>query len=318
MTPSVTVVIALYNKVGYVKATIDSVLNQSFTNFQLIVVDDGSTDGSAELVKELKDVRLTVVTIKNSGPGVARNVGLAMAESSYVTFIDADDYWHVSFLQEAVSALEKNPSCEVWLCAACWEPAGEKRVPYLPQDKSNAQSGPWKLETDYTPLETAEVINFFATGAVVARTTVIKKYHGYFDFVRCTSGEDGYLWMQVMYNHIIYREHRALLHINTEGSDLGIGRVSLKPVPPWLAYPQPIIDNCPKPYITSLLAYFNLSAFLAFRREVYQGHAWTALKLLLRYPGLSAYRNKEYPPIVFALVWYPFKHYVRRLVKKTT
>jgi glycosyltransferase involved in cell wall biosynthesis len=316
MIPAVTVVIALYNKVHFVKATIESVLQQSFTDFQLIMIDDGSTDGSLEIVKQFNDDRLSLYTIKNSGPGHARNEGLRKTTTKYISFLDADDQWHPDFLKEALQALDAHPESDVWLCSTLWQPQNEYRLPFLNREKNKQQSGVWKLETDYTPLETAEVLNFFATGAVVARTEVIKKYGGYFDALRCTSGEDGYLWLQVMYNHLIIREPRALLIIHTDGSDLGIGRRSLKPVPPWLDFPEHVLKHCPFNYLNALRAYFDLSAFLAFRREVYQGHFWKAFRLVCRYPKLSHYRSPEYPVIVLALVWYPLKHYSRLVLKK--
>lgn len=315
MTPTVTVVIALYNKARFVKKTIESVLAQTYVNFALLIVDDGSTDGSKEIVAQIQDKRITLLSIKNSGPGVARNTGLALADTKYVSFIDADDQWHPDFLKQAITTLEINQHCDVWLCGAVWQPQGEYRLPFLEHEKTQQDSGPWKLDTTYNPLETAEVVNFFATGAVVAKAETIKKYHGYFDFVRCTSGEDGYLWLQVMYNHTLYRDKEALLIINTDGSDLGIGRRSLKPIPPWLAYPKPIISGCPLLYKKSLMAYFNLSAFYAYRREVYQGNIGKALYLLWHYPKLSLYRV-NYPPVGLALVWYSFKYYVRLLLNK--
>ena len=119
-----------------------------------------------------------------------------------------------------------------------------------------------------------------------------------------------------MYNHLIYREPRALLIIHADGSDLGIGRRSLKPVPPWLDFPEPVLTHCHSNYLYSLRSYFDLSAFLAFRREVYQGHFWKAFRLVYRYPKLSHYRDVEYPSIAMALVWYPFKHYSRLVLNK--
>ena len=316
MELKVTVVIALYNKAAYVKKCIDSVLAQSMPCFSLIVVNDGSMDGSKEIVEQIKDERLQLISIANAGPGAARNEGLKSTNTEYVTFLDADDAWHTNYLKTALAALEQEPACDLWLCGASWEPLNEKRIPCLNREKENYKNGPWRLALDYTAEETFEVINFFATGAVVAKTAVIKKYKGYFDQVRCTSGEDGYLWLQVMYNHLIYRESSLLLVINTEGSELGIGRGSLKPVPPWLLYPKPLVEHCPAAYRPSLYSFFELTAFRAFRREVYQGKWLNGLKLWWHYPRLSTYKDNNYPPIAYAVLWYPFKHFVRLYLKR--
>ncbi|MDB5272148.1 MAG: glycosyl transferase family 2 [Chitinophagaceae bacterium] len=311
----ITVVIALFNKAAYVEKCIASVLAQSMGSFSLIVVDDGSSDGSPKLVEQFNDERLQLISINNSGPGVARNIGLKRSDTEYIAFLDADDHWHIDFLKTALHALERHPACDLWLCGASWEPLGERREPCLTREKKTYQDGPWNLETNYTAEETYEALNLFATGAVVAKTSVIKKYKGYFDRKRCTSGEDGYLWLQVMYNHQIYRERSLLLFINTTGSDLGIGRRSLKPIPPWLLYPQPIIAQCPSVYRKSLHSFFELTAFMAFRREVYQGKLVHGLRLWWHYPGLSKYRA-NYALIAYALLWYPFKHYVRLFLKR--
>lgn len=311
----VSIVIALYNKAAYLEATIASILSQTISDWQLIIVDDSSTDSSYEKAASfLTDNRITLVKQKNAGPGVARNKGLELVTTPYVTFLDADDSWEPNFLQEALAALENNLSCDLWLCGASWQPLGEQRDVFLKKEVLY-KDGPWTLDANYTAEETYEVLNFFATGAVVIKTKTIKLYGGYFDYVKCTSGEDGYLWLQVMYNHTIYRCRKHLLIVNTAASDLGIGRKTLKPVPPWLTYPEPIRKNCPPQYKDSLNEYFQFSAFLAFRREVYQGRLIKGLQLIARFPGLSKFKNQGYPFIAWALLWYPFKHYARKVLK---
>lgn len=309
-------VIALYNKAPYVRKCIESVLNQSMASLELIVVDDGSMDNSKSIVEEIKDSRLKLISIANAGPGVARNIGLNKANTEFISFLDADDCWHQDFLNRALEALAQHPECDLWLCGASWEPLGDKREPCLEKEKAYYENGPWKADTDYSAEETYELVNLFATGAVVAKTKVIQKYKGYFDQVRCTSGEDGYLWLQVMYNHYIYRERALLLTINTAASDLGIGRGSLKPTPPWLLYPDPIVLNCPSDYKTSLLSFLDLTAFRAFRRAVFQGKFKEGLTLWWHYPNLSRYRDNKYPLIGFALFWYPFKHCVNLFLNR--
>lgn len=89
--PTISVIIPLYNKEQVVNNTIQSVLNQSFTNFELIVVNDGSTDNSVEVVKSIKDERITIVNQENGGPGKARNTGVAHSHGEWILFVDADD-----------------------------------------------------------------------------------------------------------------------------------------------------------------------------------------------------------------------------------
>jgi len=95
-----SVVIPVYNKAAFLKETIDSVLAQSFTDFELILVNDGSTDESAAVIASFKDERIGYFERENGGASVARNFGIDQATSPYITFLDADDYWYPDFLQE--------------------------------------------------------------------------------------------------------------------------------------------------------------------------------------------------------------------------
>lgn len=90
--PFFSVVIPAYNCESIIDKTINSVLNQTFRDFELIVVDDGSTDGTLNIIKNIKDSRITTFTIKNGGPGNARNFGISKTNGKYLILIDSDDF----------------------------------------------------------------------------------------------------------------------------------------------------------------------------------------------------------------------------------
>lgn len=104
-TVKVSVVMPIYNAVEYLTEAIDCVLGQTLSEIELICVDDGSTDGSFELIKEkqTEDKRIRIVTENNAGPSVARNKGLARARGEYVAFLDADDFLEPTFLERLYS-----------------------------------------------------------------------------------------------------------------------------------------------------------------------------------------------------------------------
>lgn len=104
--PKVSVVIPLYNKEQWVARSLSSVLRQSCGDFELIVVDDGSTDAGASVVRSFHDDRIQLIAKKNGGEGSARNTGIKCARGQYLAFLDADDEWqtsHLSVLLQAIS-----------------------------------------------------------------------------------------------------------------------------------------------------------------------------------------------------------------------
>ena len=111
----VSVIIPLYNTEKYIEETIDSVLNQTLEDFEIIVVDDCSTDNSYEITKKIatKDQRIMVLKNEiNKGRAGTVNVGLEIAKGEYVTFLDADDLFCNNRLKEQINFLEENPSVD--------------------------------------------------------------------------------------------------------------------------------------------------------------------------------------------------------------
>lgn len=111
-TPKLSIVMPVYNTSEYLAESIDSVLNQTFSDFELILVDDGSTDNSLEICRryEKLDSRITVVTQKNQGPGATRNNGIKHASAELMMFLDSDDTAAPDMLEKAVEVMdEKNP-----------------------------------------------------------------------------------------------------------------------------------------------------------------------------------------------------------------
>ena len=108
ITPEISVIIPVYNAEKTLSRALDSLLQQTFTNFEIIAVNDGSTDGSLELLNfyKRKDHRVQVLNKINEGPGVARNAGMGVARGKYITFLDADDFCEPNMLAEYSKTLE--------------------------------------------------------------------------------------------------------------------------------------------------------------------------------------------------------------------
>ena len=111
-----SVVIPLYNKKAYLARCLQSVLGQSHTDFELVVVNDGSTDGGEHELAKFADGRLRVIHQSNQGVSVARNTGVAEARHEIVFFLDADDTWEPGFLEHMTRLVDLHPQAGVYAC----------------------------------------------------------------------------------------------------------------------------------------------------------------------------------------------------------
>tara|TARA_B100000780_G_scaffold254099_1_gene202021 strand:+ start:13416 stop:14393 length:978 start_codon:yes stop_codon:yes gene_type:complete len=307
----ISVIIPVYNKAKYLRKCINSVLNQTLPANEIIIIDDGSTDDSYEVLNSFSsNEKIRILRQENAGPGNARNRGLEMASSEWVSFIDADDYWQDNFIEVALSKINLITNCNVFMCGANWYDSDyvDVRLPILTNEK-NAYEGEWYVPRNLSPLELLSCMNFFATGAVIAKKTMLIRYGGYFDRIFCNSGEDGFLWIQVMFNETIYRYLKPLVNINTNASDLGIKRLTKKPTPPALIYDDLLYKNIEKSRHSELTSLLSLMAFSSFRLRIYDVELIKALKLLKKFPNLIKYKPYDYPNIYWAFVYIPINRY---------
>ena len=109
----ISVIIPLYNKENYIYETIKSILNQSYENFEIIIIDDGSTDKSSFIVSEIQDSRIHLFLQKNHGVAYTRNKGIKIAKGDYILFLDADDFLFNDALKKMILAAKKYSNCNI-------------------------------------------------------------------------------------------------------------------------------------------------------------------------------------------------------------
>lgn len=109
-----SIVIPLYNKQNSIKKTIESVLNQTHQDFELLIINDGSTDKSIEIVSAVNDSRIKIINKKNGGVSSARNVGIINAKYNYVAFLDGDDLWKENYLSEMENLIDDYPDAKIF------------------------------------------------------------------------------------------------------------------------------------------------------------------------------------------------------------
>lgn len=112
--PQFSIVIPLYNKAPYVRKAVESVVSQTFADWELIVVDDGSGDGSGAVVQSISDPRIRVLRQENQGVSMARNNGVMEAQAPYICFLDADDWWDSRFLERMADAIHRYPDARLF------------------------------------------------------------------------------------------------------------------------------------------------------------------------------------------------------------
>lgn len=115
--PKISVIIPTYNRAHCINDAVESVLSQSFQDFEVIVVDDGSTDGTAEVLRTYGD-RLKVIRQSNGGVSTARNTGIRAARAEWIAFLDSDDTWEKDKLKIQVEDLEENPGAVTYIVDA--------------------------------------------------------------------------------------------------------------------------------------------------------------------------------------------------------
>ncbi len=134
----VSVVVPVYNVEAYIAETIQSILNQTYSNFEILIVNDGATDRSIEIIQTFDDPRITLIHQENQGVSAARNRGIAQAKGEYIALIDGDDIWVPEKLEKHVQHLENSPQVGLSFCRSAFidlngVPLGIYQLPQLTQ-----------------------------------------------------------------------------------------------------------------------------------------------------------------------------------------
>ncbi|MBE0390899.1 glycosyltransferase family 2 protein [Flavobacterium sp. PL002] len=186
--PFFSVIIPLYNKENFIEATLKSVLAQTFTDYEIIVIDDGSTDSSASIIKGYTDIRIRYFRTANKGVSSARNYGIQNATANYITFLDADDYWYPNFLDVMFKNSNKEPKIRVFSAAI----EIETNNTTFPAAYSILQKNEYEIVNYFSASFKETVI---CTSCAVFHKTIFDKV-GFFD-TQLKSGEDTDLWIRI-------------------------------------------------------------------------------------------------------------------------
>jgi glycosyltransferase involved in cell wall biosynthesis len=214
----VTVVIPLYNKVDTIVRAILSVQSQTHRDFELIVVDDGSTDASPALVENLLDSGVSLIRQSNAGPGAARNAGAAAGRGELIAFLDADDEWRPEFLARAVASFQDHSDCRAYVCGY---DAGAYRSERPNKVAELDLSGPAMVDAALSGAQIKRQVDAMHSSCTVVRRAAFEAAGGFYAAERCLYGEDSYLWIQVLLSGPIFWDQGEHVLFHVEDSSLG-------------------------------------------------------------------------------------------------
>jgi glycosyltransferase involved in cell wall biosynthesis len=187
MTPEVSAIIPTFNRRAMLLEAIDSVLAQSIQTFELIVIDDGSTDGTAEQLTRLAPT-IRFERIEHSGPAAARNHGVALAAAPLIAFLDSDDLWAPTKLERQLAFMSANPDCAISQTNEIWIRNGRRVNPGLRHRK---RSGDIFIDSLRTCL--------ISMSATMMRTELFRSLAGLDESM--WAAEDYDLWLRILIDH---------------------------------------------------------------------------------------------------------------------
>ena len=204
--PLISIIMPCYNAERHIASSISSALDQSYQDIELIVVNDGSTDNSLDIIESIEDPRLTIINQPNSGVCRARNRGLKETRGEFITFLDADDTWDPRCLEKLFTALNEQPTAVLAYCG--WQNVGQpgaRGQPFIPPDYET----PDKMKTLFAGCR-------WPIHATLSRRTPLLDTGG-FD-VRLKNAEDYALWLELAHRGpiVLVPEVLAYYHFHSD------------------------------------------------------------------------------------------------------
>jgi hypothetical protein len=251
----VSVVIPLYNKAKYITRTLRSVAGQTFEDFETIIVDDGSTDGSGELAAEFPDRRFQVLRQANAGPGAARNRGIKEARGEVIALLDGDDFWMPEYLASVLKLFdESGPEVAAVASGYVVQPEGISSEGLW--RKRRLKEGIQRITPSMSGQELAYMAAYMTQSTTVIRKTVCQHWGGYYCKNSCRYAEDTAFCLKVLLNEVVVFQRRPLAHLDFAASELGRNFAGPRPVEPFLLDPEDVKKACPPVLMPLLRRYY--------------------------------------------------------------
>ncbi len=267
--PRVSVIVPLFDKERTVEASLRSAVAQTFTDFEILVVDDGSRDSGPTLVRAFPDPRIRLIQQENAGPGAARNRGIAEARGGLLAFLDADDQWMPDYLERAIRHLDAEP--EIAAITFSWvdQPVGVSCVPAL--QRRGLVGGIQPISPTLAPSVMVAMIILMWPVTTVVRAEVVRRFGGFYE-KGARYGEDGHLFVKVLLNEPVRFDLQPAAHFYRNASSLSGNRRAMRPLEPFLTDPDDLRRVCPEPLRDLLEGFLCMRALKTSCTLAYWGH----------------------------------------------
>ena len=286
----VSVIVPLYNKRPYLPRALDSIASQSFRDFEVIVVDDGSTDAGGEWAAAYPDPRFRVIRQTNAGPGAARNRGIAEATGELIAFLDADDSWSAGYLDYCVGMLDSQPSRVVSVtCGYLDFPAGTSTEPLW--RKRGLTEGAYRVTPETSPELLVHSLAYMSCCNTVVRADVLRRWGGLYAEKGCRYAEDATLWLKILLNESVYFHLPPLVGFHRDASALSGNFRGVRPVEPFLEEPGLVAHICPPELQPLLRGFYAYRACKTASVLGYWGESRQARALVRRFVSWSDWRS---------------------------
>ena len=205
-----SVIIPLYNKAPYVRKTVESVLRQTFDDYELVIIDNGSNDGSSEIVAGFTDSRIRIFRLEeNVGVSNARNKGVSLSTAPYITFLDADDWWEPTFLEEMARLIEHHPDTGIYGTGYYIVKNGKKRLAPVGVDEGFVEG-----EINYCAVYAKTLCMPLTSITAAMPRSIFDEMGGFKSHLKL--GEDFDLWIRITLKHKVVFLNKPLSNYNQD------------------------------------------------------------------------------------------------------
>ena len=312
--PFFSIVMPLYNKRNHVKKTIESAFAQTFQGFEVVVINDGSTDDSAAVVETIEDTRIRLIHQENAGVSAARNRGIKEANADYIVFLDADDLWSPEFLQIIKNLIDDYPGAGIY--ATAYKLLNSKGVYESISNKGLLSASFTGLLPSYFKLKSNNVNLVWTSAACVPKNVFFENNIWFPEGVKYY--EDVYVWARIaLIKDVAYSASDcALYSLEAENSTRDAMSVIVKPSDVLISLRSYVVDSKDLELKKWLNRYVDRHIYNCITRSINAGNKRNAIKTLTNHHVYSGFFIYSLVKILTPVFVMNFLRLIKRRIRR--